>query len=56
MNEMLDIIVKWIAESQNSFELYRLLYELNEKFEYGHEQYDQSTLNVANAMLKLSQK
>jgi hypothetical protein len=56
MNEILDIIVKWIAESQNSFELYRLLYELNEKFEYGHEQYDQSTLNVANAMLKLSQK
>jgi len=55
MNEILDIIVKWIAESQNSFELYRLLYDLNEKFEYGHEQYDKSTLNVANAMLKLSQ-
>ena len=46
MNEILDIIVKWIADSQNSFELYKLLYELNEKFEYGHEQYDQSTLTL----------
>jgi hypothetical protein len=56
MNEILEIIVGWISESQNPFDIYRLFYELNEKFGYGHEQYDKSTLNVANAMLKLSQK
>jgi hypothetical protein len=56
MNEILEIIVGWISESQNPFDIYRLFYELNEKFGYEHEQYDKSTLNVANAMLKLSQK
>lgn len=56
MSEILDIIVLWIAESQNSFELYRLFYELNEKLGYGHEKYDDSTLSVSKAMLKLSQK
>lgn len=56
MNEILEIIVSWISDSQNPFDIYRLFYELNEKFGYGHEQYDKSTLNVANAMLKLSQK
>lgn len=56
MNEILEIIVKWISDSQNPFDLYRLFYELNENFGFGHEQYDRSTLNVANAMLKLSQK
>lgn len=55
MNEILDIIVKWISDSQNPFEIYRLFYELNEKYGYGHEQYDKSTLSVANAMLKLSE-
>ena len=56
MNEILEIIVSWISDSQNPFDIYKLFYELNEKFGYGHEQYDKSTLNVANAMLKLSQK
>ena len=56
MNEILEIIVKWISDSQNPFDIYRLFYELNENFGYGHEQYDKSTLNVANAMLKLSKK
>ncbi|MFV5685481.1 hypothetical protein ACM55I_08535 [Flavobacterium sp. GB2R13] len=56
MNEILEIIVKWISDSQNAFDIYRLFYELNENFGYGHEHYDKSTLNVANAMLKLSKK
>lgn len=56
MNEILEIIVIWISESQNIFELYRLLYDLNEKFGFGHEQYDKSTLSISKAMLKLSQK
>lgn len=56
MNEILDIIVKWVAESQNPFDIYRAFYELNEKHRYGHEQYDKTVQGVANAMLKLSEK
>lgn len=56
MNEILDIIVQWVGESQNPFVLYREFYELNEKHDYGHEEYDKSVLSVAKAMLKLSEK
>ena len=54
MNDILDIIVKWVGESQNPFVIYRAFYELNEKHGYGHEEYDKSTLSVSKAMLKLS--
>ncbi|HUH73027.1 MAG TPA: hypothetical protein VLZ75_01345 [Chitinophagales bacterium] len=54
MNEILDIIIKWVGESQNPFDLYRDFYELNEKHGYGHEVYDDSTQSVAKAMLALS--
>tara|TARA_R110002033_G_C3892601_1_gene238993 strand:- start:3523 stop:4068 length:546 start_codon:yes stop_codon:yes gene_type:complete len=56
MNEILDIIVKWVGESQNPFVIYREFYELNEKHGYGHEEYDKSALSVSKAMLKLSEK
>lgn len=56
MNEILEIIIKWVGESQNPFDLYRSFYELNDKHGYGHEQYDKSTANVAKAMLSLSNK
>lgn len=56
MNEILEVIIKWIGESQNPFDIYRDFYELNEKHGYGHEQYDDSTKSVANAMLSLSNK
>ncbi|REH48851.1 hypothetical protein C7448_105132 [Tenacibaculum gallaicum] len=54
MNEILDIVVKWVGESQNPFVIYKEFYELNEKHGYGHEEYDKSTLSVSKAMLKLS--
>ncbi|MEQ3665403.1 MULTISPECIES: hypothetical protein [unclassified Olleya] len=54
MNEILDIIVKWVGESQNPFVIYREFYDLNEKHGYGHEEYDKSALSVSKAMLKLS--
>lgn len=54
MNEMLDIIVKWVSESQNPFNLYHRLYELNENLGYGHEDYDATTLSFANAMKALN--
>ncbi|WP_221394723.1 hypothetical protein [Dyadobacter sp. NIV53] len=56
MKEILDIIFIWVGESQNPFDLYREFYLLNEKHNYGHEQYDRSTANVAKAMLELSVK
>lgn len=55
MNEMVDIIVNWASTSQNPFTLYNALYELNEKYGYGHEEYDDTTLNYANAMRKLKE-
>lgn len=56
MNEILEVIIKWIGESQNPFDLYKYFYELNEKHGYGHEQYDNSTTSVAKAMLSLSSR
>jgi hypothetical protein len=56
MNEILDIVIKWVADSQNPFDIYREFYELNEKHEYGHEVYDETALSVANAMRKLGEK
>lgn len=56
MNEILDVIVKWIAESQNPFALYREFYELNERHGYGHEEYDETSLSLSRAMYKLSEK
>ncbi|MGZ0017473.1 hypothetical protein [Yeosuana sp. AK3] len=55
MNEILDIIVKWVGESQNPFVIYKEFYELNEKYGFGHEEYDKSALSVSKAMLKLSE-
>lgn len=54
MNEILDVIIKWVGGSQNPFDLYRDFYELNEKHGYGHEAYDDSSQSVAKAMLALS--
>lgn len=56
MNEILDLIVEWVGNSQNPFVLYKSFYELNEKYGYGHEEYDKSVKSVAQAMLKLSEK
>ena len=56
MNEILEIIVKWVADSQNPFDIYKEFYELNERHNYGHEDYDETTRSVANAMLTLSDR
>lgn len=55
MNDILDIVITWVGGSRNPFELYKEFYLLNEKHGYGHEEYDDSTRGVANAMLKLAQ-
>lgn len=56
MNEILDIVVAWVGNSQNPFAIYRDFYQLNERHGYGHEEYDASTRSVAKAMYKLSEK
>ncbi|WP_158799526.1 hypothetical protein [Pedobacter sp. L105] len=54
MNDILDIIIGWVADSRNPFEIYKRFYELNEKNSYGHEEYDESTKAVAKAMLNIA--
>lgn len=44
MEEMLDIISTWSSQSQNPFDLYTELYNLNEKHGYGHEVYDDTSI------------
>lgn len=43
MHEMLDLITTWVSESQIPFDLYHMIYDLNEKHNYGHEEYDRTT-------------
>lgn len=53
MNEIVDLIIQWVAETRNPFKLYNMLYDLNEKHGYGHEAYDGTSLNFARAMRSL---
>lgn len=46
MGEILDIVAQWVAESRNPIDLYQTLYDLNEKFGYGHEAYDSTSAKV----------
>lgn len=55
MNEMVDLIIKWVAESQNPYTLYTQLFELNEKHGYGHEVYDDTSINFANTLRRLKE-
>lgn len=55
MNEILDIIIGWVADSRNPFDIYKRFYDLNERNGYGHEEYDDSTKAVAKAMLNISE-
>ena len=45
MNEMLDLITMWASQSQNPIDLYNMLYDLNEKHNYGHEIYDKTSVS-----------
>jgi hypothetical protein len=44
MSEMLDVVTKWVSESQVPIDLYHALYELNENHRYGHEEYDKTSV------------
>ena len=45
MGEILDIISEWASTSQNPFDLYNSLYSLNDKHNYGHENYDKTKMS-----------
>lgn len=46
MGEILDIVAKWVSESQNPVDIYNMFYELNEKHGYGHEIYDDTSIKI----------
>ncbi len=56
MNEMLDLVAKWVSESQNPVDLYNMLYELNEKHGYGHEIYDKTSISIYKGKEKLKER
>lgn len=55
MKEILDLVLKWVTESQKPIELYNMLYELNEKHGYGHEVYDKTNISFDNAVKKIKE-
>jgi len=44
MNEMLEVTTQWVSESQNSVDLYNMIYDLNERHGDGHEIYDETSV------------
>ena len=52
MKEMLDLIVDWVSTSQNPNDLYFMIYDLNEKHGYGHENYDSTSSEFQKAVIK----
>ena len=54
MREILDLLIGWVSESQDPINLYDLLWELNEKHKYGHEQYDETS--VDNSKIRRKKK
>ncbi len=53
MGEMLDLILKWVSESQDPIELYSMLYDLNEKYGYGHERYDDTSVKTERVIKRM---
>lgn len=50
MNEMAKLISDWVLTSQDFVDLYLRLYELNEKYDYGHQITDDSSNPFFNRM------
>lgn len=54
MHELVDLIADWIMTSQDPVDLYQRLYDLNDKHNYGHQQYDDSSPSFHKAMSKIA--
>lgn len=49
MSDILDIVAEWVSTSQVAIDLYDMFYNLNEKYGYGHEVYDESSTKYNKA-------
>ena len=56
MKEILDLIITWVGRSQNPFDIYYEFYQLNDKHAYPHEEYDETSRSLANAMMGMVEK
>ncbi len=54
MAEMVDLVTNWVMESQDPIALWESLYRLNEKYNYGHQYYDKTSINFNNDMKRKS--
>tara|TARA_B100001059_G_C17688001_1_gene503394 strand:+ start:257 stop:820 length:564 start_codon:yes stop_codon:yes gene_type:complete len=54
MGELADLIADWVMSSQDPVDLYQRLYDLNEKYEYGHQDYDDSSKGWHRMMKKIA--
>ncbi|MBS1597260.1 MAG: hypothetical protein JST75_03480 [Bacteroidetes bacterium] len=52
MNEMLEVVTRWVSESQDPIDLYNMIYDLNEKHGYGHEVYDETSIKFQKQFQK----
>ncbi len=53
--EMVEIVREWATGSQDPVSLYKAFYDLNEKYDYGHQPYfDQTEKSFHRAMEKIS--
>jgi hypothetical protein len=52
MKEMVDLVANWVMSSQDPIDLYKSLYEINEKYNYGHQRYDDTSLAFNKDMKK----
>jgi hypothetical protein len=43
LKELVEVVGKWIIEGCDPYSLYLALYDLNEKYGYGHQEYDQTS-------------
>lgn len=50
MNELTDLITDWVMTSQDPVDLYQRLYDLNEKYNYGHQEYDDTSKSFERMM------
>ena len=52
LKELVEVVARWIMEGCDPWSLYTALYELNDKFGYGHQYYDASSIAFQKAVMK----
>jgi hypothetical protein len=50
MYELVNLITDWAGTTQDPVDLYQRIYDLNDKYNYGHQQYDESSKDFHKAM------